>query len=156
MSVEAVFGKTRQILKVDITTGDFVTPREIEYRFRLMFEDRAISIMAYNLETILAEKIEAIIARSTTNTRTRDFYDIFILTTTQTFDVDIFKAALRKTVEKRGTAEQLMDAAETMRMVEGSSIMAGLWQRYQKKYAYAADITWGMAIDAAKALIAKA
>ncbi len=83
VSIEAVLDKTKQVLKVDITTGDFVTPREVEYKFRLMFEDRAISIMAYNLETVLAEKFETVITRGLTNTRMRDFYDIYILTSTQ-------------------------------------------------------------------------
>lgn len=88
VSIVAVFDKTRQTLKVDITTGDFVTPKEIEYSFKLMLEDRAISILAYNLETILAEKFETVVTRSVTNTRMRDFYDIYILTTTQPVDTD--------------------------------------------------------------------
>lgn len=155
VSIAAVFDKTRQTLKVDITTGDFVTPREIEYRFKLMFEDRTISIMAYNLETILAEKFETAITRGVTNTRMRDFYDIYILTTTQPFDTDTFKLALNKTVNKRGTNEQMSDISGTIQMIEESSIMIDLWQRYQKKYTYAADITWEMAIVAVKALTGK-
>jgi Domain of unknown function (DUF1814). len=83
VSIEAVLDKTKQTIKVDITTGDFVTPREIEYNFQLLFENRSISILAYNLETVLAEKFESIIARGLTNTRMRDFYDIYILTSTQ-------------------------------------------------------------------------
>lgn len=96
VSIEALFDKTRQTLKVDITTGDFVTPREIEYSFKLLFEDRAISIMAYNLETVLAEKFETVITRGITNTRMRDFYDIYILTTTQSFENSVFSQALKK------------------------------------------------------------
>ena len=80
VSIAAVLDKTRQMLKVDITIGDFVTPREIEYSFKLMFEDRTISILAYNLETVLAEKFETVVTRGVTNTRMRDFYDIYILT----------------------------------------------------------------------------
>ena len=74
-----------------------------------MFEDRTISILAYNLETILAEKFETIITRGVANTRMRDFYDIYILTTTQKFNNDIFKEALRKTAKNRDTFEQLSD-----------------------------------------------
>jgi len=147
-SIGAVLDKTRQTLKIDITTGDFVTPKEIEYRFKLMFEDRTISIMAYNLETVLAEKFESIITRGVTTTRMRDFYDIYILITTQKFDLDIFKAALRKTVEKRGTIKQMADIENVIKMVADSSVMADLWKRYQKKFTYAADISWGMAINA--------
>ena len=152
VSIGAVLDKTRQTLKVDITTGDFVTPREIEYSFKLMFEDRTISIMAYNLETVLAEKFEAVVTRSVTNTRMRDFYDIYILTTTQPFDGDTFKAALNKTIEKRGTVEQMADTDGAIAIVSESPVMIELWQKYAKKYSYAADVTWEMAMDAVKVL----
>ena len=148
VSIGAILDKTRQTLKVDITTGDFVTPREIEYNFRLMFEDRTISIMAFNLETVLAEKFEAIITRGVTSTRMRDFYDIFILTTTKTYDSEVFKSALKKTVEKRGTSAQMVDMDDIIQNVSKNSVMIDLWQRYQKKYTYAADISWEMAMDA--------
>jgi predicted nucleotidyltransferase component of viral defense system len=156
LSIEAVLDKTRQTLKVDITTGDFVTPREIEYSFKLMFENRIISIMAYNLETVLAEKFETVITRGVTNTRMRDFYDIYILTTTQTVDADTFRAALKKTVEKRGTVRQMVDPMGIIRTVAADAIMTDLWQRYQKKYSYATDVTWEMAIDALTGLAGKA
>ncbi len=146
VSIGTVFDKTRQILKIDITVGDFVTPREIEYNFKLMFEDRTISIMAYNLETVLAEKFETVVTRSVTNTRMRDFYDIYILTATQAFSSDTFRAALQKTVEKRGTSEQMGDMADAIQTVAKSPIILDLWQRYQKKYNYAADVTWEMAV----------
>lgn len=96
-SIEAVLDKTKQTLKVDITAGDFVTPKEVEYSFQLLFEDRAISILAYNLETVLAEKVESIITRGLTNTRMRDFYDIYILTVSQSnnYDLSIFSKAAR-------------------------------------------------------------
>ena len=147
-SIEAFLDKTRQTLKVDITTGDFVTPREIEYSFRLMFEDRVISILAYNLETVLVEKFETIITRGVTTTRMRDFYDVFILTTTQNFDPEIFKAALKKTVEKRGTTEQMSDVESVVKIITDSPVLIDLWQRYQKKFTYAADVSWAMAINA--------
>ena len=151
-SIEAVMDKTRQTFKVDITTGDFVTPREVEYSFRLMFEDRTISVLAYSLETVLSEKFETIITRSVTTSRMRDFYDIYILTYTQHFDSGIFKAALSKTVEKRGTSEQMAGIQGVIQAIADSTIMIELWQRYQKKYNYAAGVSWEMAIDALKKL----
>ncbi|MDR1530590.1 MAG: nucleotidyl transferase AbiEii/AbiGii toxin family protein [Clostridiales bacterium] len=154
VSIGAVLDKTRQTLKVDITTGDFVTPREIEYSFKLMFEDRTISIMAYNLETVLAEKFETVVTRGVANTRMRDFYDIYILTTTQQYDADTFKAALGKTIEKRGTSEQMADTDDAIAMAAESPVMIDLWQKYAKKYSYAADVTWEMAIGSVKALAA--
>jgi predicted nucleotidyltransferase component of viral defense system len=153
LSISAVLDKTKQTLKIDITTGDLVTPREIEYNFKLMFEDRTINIMAYNLETVLAEKFETVISRSVTNTRMRDFYDIYILTTTQRFSLDTFRSALQKTVEKRDTSEQMGDMADVLQTVADSPIMIDLWQRYQKKYSYAADVTWEMAVGAVKGLM---
>jgi len=86
-------------LKIDFSTGDVITPREVSYSFRLLFEDRTISILAYNLETVLAEKIETVLARGTANTRMRDFYDIFVLTTAQAHNIDnvTLKDALEKT-----------------------------------------------------------
>jgi predicted nucleotidyltransferase component of viral defense system len=89
VSFEARLDNTRQTLKVDITTGDTITPSKIEYQFNLMFEDRAISIFSYNLETVLAEKIESILVRGTTNTRMRDFYDVYILTTMLSDNIDL-------------------------------------------------------------------
>lgn len=147
VSIEAALDKTRQTIKVDITTGDSVTPREIEYDFQLMFEERSISILAYNLETVLAEKFETIVTRGMTNTRMRDFYDIYILSSTQSIDADIFRAALKKTTEKRRTSESISDAAAITERIFGSPIMIDLWGRYRKKYIYAADVTWEMAID---------
>ena len=156
ISIEAVLDKTRQTIKVDITTGDFVTPREVEYNFKLMFEDRTISIMAYNLETVLAEKFETVITRGVTNTRMRDFYDIYILTVTQSLDADTFRAALEKTVEKRHTVAQMVDSESVIRTIAVSGIMMDLWKRYQKKYSYAADVTWEIAMDALKGLTDRA
>jgi len=129
VSIEAVLDKTRQMLKMDITTGDFVTPMEIEYSFKLMLADRTISIMAYNLETVLAEKFETVITRGVANTRMRDFYDIYILTTTQVIDDAIFRKALKKTVEKRNTVRHMATMEEVVQTVTTSTVMASLWQR---------------------------
>ncbi|WP_010259694.1 nucleotidyl transferase AbiEii/AbiGii toxin family protein [Treponema primitia] len=152
VSIKAIFDKTRQTLKVDITTGDYITPKEIEYQYKLMFEDRTINIMTYNLESILAEKFETIITRGITNTRMRDFYDVYILTTTRTFNKAIFRTALNKTVETRGTKKQMSEINEVIKMITESSVMISLWQKYRKKYLYAADVTWEMTIIAVKNL----
>jgi predicted nucleotidyltransferase component of viral defense system len=155
VSIEALFDKTRQALKVDITTGDFITPKEIEYNFRLMFEERTISIMAYNLETVLAEKFETIITRGLTNTRMRDFYDVYILTATRSQDIDlqVFPNALKSTAEKRNTSEQMADASNVISIIAKSAVMIDLWKRYQTKYSYAEDVSWEMVIDALTTLV---
>jgi len=112
--------------------------------------------MAYNLETVLAEKFETIMTRGVTNTRMRDFYDVYVLTNTQSFDVTIFKTALDKTAEKRGTTEQMSAGImNTIDFIMANETMVDLWQKYQKRYFYAADITWAMVINAVKALAEK-
>ena len=152
VSVEAVFDKTRQTLKIDITTGDFVTPKEIRYSFKLLFENRTIDIWAYNIETVLAEKFETAITRGITNSRMRDFYDIYILTTMQNIhiDVDIFRAALKKTVEKRHTEQQMSDITGVVNNIYNDAVMIGLWERYRQKYSYAENITWEMTVNAVR------
>jgi predicted nucleotidyltransferase component of viral defense system len=152
VSIEAILDKTRQTLKIDITTGDPITPSEVKYNFRLMFEDRSIGLLAYNLETVLAEKLEAIVSRGITNTRMRDFYDIYVLTSAQTYDADIFRAALERTAEKRGTTAQASDAKAIVKVVASDPVMRDLWKRYQKKFDYASDIDWDVAIHAVKKL----
>ncbi len=95
MSIEAKLDRTKQTMKMDITTGDVITPREIEYSFKLLLEDRSISILAYNLETVLAEKLETILTRGTVTTRMRDYYDLYILTTLWGKDIqwELFRSA---------------------------------------------------------------
>jgi predicted nucleotidyltransferase component of viral defense system len=154
VSFEARLDSTRQTLKVDITTGDSITPREVEYRFKLMFEDRTISVLAYNLETVLAEKMEGILIRGVTNTRMRDYYDVYILTAMQSenIDRDVFDKALRNTAEKRGSGAVLPKAQEIIRTVELNETIQRLWKQYQKNYSYAADIPWDMVVRAVKSL----
>lgn len=103
VSLEAFFDGIKQMLKVDMTTGDSITPRAIRYRFQLMLERRSIEVMAYNLETVLAEKLETIVSRSVANTRMRDFYDVYILVETQGKNIDyqLLREALLETATNR-------------------------------------------------------
>lgn len=151
VSIETLFDKIRQNLKVDITTGEDITPKEICFSFKLMLEDREIKVMAYNIETVLAEKLETIISRSTTNTRMRDFYDIYILSKLQNNNIvaEILKEAIEATTKRRGTFELLSNASQIIERIDRNIFMQDLWKRYQKKYNYAADIEW---IDVIKEL----
>ena len=152
LSLGTVFDGIRQSLKIDITTGDAITPRAIRYGYKLMLESRSIEVMAYNLETILAEKLETIISRSTANTRMRDFYDIYMLTLTRMDEIDyaLLWNALSATAKKRGTVVQLQQTDQTIFEVIKSKVMQEFWQRYQAQYNYAKDIAWE---DVAKALL---
>jgi len=129
-------------LKIDITTGDKITPREMVYTFNLMFEERTINVLAYTLETILAEKLETIISRGDQNTRPRDFYDVYILNTLQKKNIDnqILREAFAATVKKRGTEHIVTNYKEIIETVLNSSAMKDQWTRYQKEFDYAKDI----------------
>ena len=121
-------------LKLDITTGDKITPKEIEYQFKLLLEDRNISVLAYNLETIMAEKLEKVITRGDQNTRPRDYYDIYILTKLQYSNIepDSLKAAFKATADKRGSAVVVKDYRKIMNTVRNSEVMQRQWKNYQK------------------------
>lgn len=129
-------------LKLDITTGDKITPKEIEYSFKLLLEDRSISVLAYNLETILAEKLETVISRSDQNTRPRDYYDIYVLMKLQSHNIHLpsLKDALAATCNKRGSSEVVKRYIQIMERVKNSSTMQELWSKYQQQFDYASDI----------------
>lgn len=156
ISMETEFDGVITPLKIDISTGDAITPREVRYSFKLMLEDRSIEIWAYNLETVLAEKLETIITRTTTNTRMRDFYDIYILEQLHgnTLNPQILHDALWATSHKRGTERHLAEAAEVFEEVENSSVMQKLWESYRRKFSYAADLEWSIIMGAVRSLYA--
>lgn len=120
VSMTTTFDGVVTPLKIDISTGDAITPREVRYSFKLMLEDRSIDIWAYNLETVLAEKLETIITRTTTNTRMRDFYDIYILDQLHgnTLNRQTLYDALLATAKKRGTERHLAEAVDVLNEVE--------------------------------------
>jgi predicted nucleotidyltransferase component of viral defense system len=142
-------------LKLDITTGDKITSREIEYEYKLMLEDRSIRVLAYNLPTILAEKLETVITRGDQNTRPRDYYDIVILTKLQSGNVDLatLKDALRATTEKRGSIEVIKNYREIMQVVRTSPVMKRQWGDYRKDFDYAAGINFEETCDAVIAIM---
>ena len=154
VSMETEFDGVRTPLKIDISTGDVITPREIQYSFKLMLEERFIDVWAYNLETVLAEKLETVISRNITNTRMRDFYDIHILLKLygNTLDAKVLRDALQATAKKRGTERYLSDVAVIFNEVQNGPNMQKLWNAYQKKFSYAEDISWDAVMGAVKEL----
>lgn len=137
-------------MKLDITTGDKITPREIEYRFKLLLEDREISVLAYNLETVLAEKLETIVSRGDQNTRPRDYYDVYILSKLQYKNIktEYLKAALKATSKKRGSSDILKNYKNIIDVVRSSDAMIKQWKTYQKDFEYATDISFSEVCDA--------
>ena len=131
-------------LAVDVTTGDRITPREVAYSFNLMFDERSISVMAYNLETILAEKLETVLSRNIANTRPRDFYDIHILYALRGFecDIDVLRQALRETTEKRGSGAVLTEYKTIVKSIQNNPQLLGFWDKYRNEFEYAKDINF--------------
>jgi predicted nucleotidyltransferase component of viral defense system len=137
-------------LKLDITSGDQITPREIGYEFKLMLEDRSIRVLAYNLETVLAEKLETIISRSDQNTRSRDFYDVYILQKLQShnIDIEILREAIEATSEKRNSLQIIKNYKDIIEIIRASDVMKQRWKSYQKDFDYAQDIDYEDVCDA--------
>ena len=131
-------------LKIDITTGDVITPRAVRYTFHSSFDDKAIEVWAYNVETILAEKVETILRRSVLNTRPRDFYDVYLLSRTQDaiIDHETFQGALKATSEKRMSLPQLEKWNTILEAILNDATMRQRWERYARDNFYARQITF--------------
>ena len=154
ISLSAKVENTNIPLKVDITTGDVITPREVQYRFALMLENRSIDILAYNLETVLAEKMETIISRGILNTRMRDFYDLHILRVLQSDNIDrsLLAEAFKATSAKRGLVFTYENILSELDKVLINPEVKRLWGNYRKKFSYAADLEWDEVIVSLKNL----
>lgn len=153
ISLNAFLDATRIPLKIDISTGDAITPAAVDYQYKLMFEERYITLWAYNLETVLAEKIETVLSRSVLNTRLRDFYDLYVLQDTGLeIDKATLAAALTATARKRGSEQALALYERTLDEIRISPLMREQWERYQGKNNYAAGIVWDDVISDIRAL----
>lgn len=140
-------------LSVDVSTGDVITPNAIQYQFSEMFDDATYELWAYNIETVLAEKTETILRRGVFNTRPRDFYDVYILATTQRFDRTIFFAALKATAVHRGTFEQIADVQGILYNIETSNELKSMWEKYANQFVYAKQIKYSQIVDVLRLLM---
>lgn len=136
-------------LKIDITTGDAITPREIDFTYQLMFQEHEISIWAYPIETILAEKYETIIRRSVLNTRIRDYYDLHVLYRLKSAQINIqtMRQAITMTAVKRKSLDLLLQYEQVIQSISIDPQLERLWKVYQKEYVYAAEISFADLID---------
>jgi predicted nucleotidyltransferase component of viral defense system len=155
VTMNANVGRLITPLKIDISTGDVITPRAIEFNYDLLLEDRSISLWSYNLETILAEKLQTVLARGILNTRMRDFYDIRMLLDTYEDKVNkvVLKDAFAATCNKRGTDHLQEQAEEIIKIIEADEQLQVLWRAYQKKYSYAAEIDYASVISGVRKLM---
>jgi predicted nucleotidyltransferase component of viral defense system len=140
--LEATYQPMVVPLRIDITTGDQITPREIDYEVRMLFEEGSIRILAYNVETVMAEKLETVISRGDQNTRSRDYYDIYILRKLQWHNVkpDSLRLALVATATKRNSLSIMERYGDILQTVSRSEAMNKRWLDYQRSFDYARGI----------------
>lgn len=155
VSLEAKFFTIKVNMKIDITTGDIIIPREVDYSFKLMFEERSIPIKAYNLNTILAEKIESILARNISNTRARDYYDVYMLTSFRKDEINIvdLRSAIIEKSKERNTLIYLDKKEKYIADIEESKDLQLIWDSYTKKYPYAQGIKFDDIIKKLKEIL---
>ncbi len=152
VSLQADYDTIITPMQIDITTGDPITPREIFYSFKMIFDGGIIEVWAYNIETVLAEKYETILRRGELSTRPRDFYDIYILVKTQDFNKELFTDAVKKTSTKRGTTHIFKELEKRIISIKKSEDLKRHWEKYTKNYSYAEGISYEDVIEALKTL----
>lgn len=144
-NILATFDNLKVNLSIDIATGDTITPREIEYNYKMLFEDRELKIMTYNIESIIAEKFQTVISRGVLNSRMKDYYDLYYLVTYKEFSKENLKQAITKTFDKRETS--LNDIESSLFMIRESNFTRDLWKSYSKKHKYTENIKFDEIID---------
>ncbi len=142
--LEARLDSLRQPVKIDISTGDIITPSAVSYSYKLMMEERIIPIYTYNIETLLAEKLETIIARGTANTRMRDFYDIYLISEYQKYNINMkdLKEAFTATSKKRGSFGLVDGLNSLINDIENSTYLIEMWNIYKKKNYFVGELDW--------------
>ncbi|MDD6716779.1 MAG: nucleotidyl transferase AbiEii/AbiGii toxin family protein [Firmicutes bacterium] len=141
-------------LSIDVSTGDAMTPHPVSYIFRGIFDDNIqIPLWGYNVETILAEKLETILCRGVFTTRPRDFYDVYILGTTQPVDKKILRDAINATSTHRGSTVQISDIASILKQVKTNLALINQWEKYRRQFPYAADITYNQVLEVIERLL---
>ncbi len=148
-AIQGIYGKMKIPMKIDITTGDEITPSEIQFSYPFLFDNRQVFVKAYALETILAEKYETILRRNVGNTRSRDFYDLHVLYQLYKDNADwtLLKQAVLATARKRESLPSLKDTRQILLALKNSTGLQNLWKRYQIQNLYAKDITYPMLME---------
>ena len=154
LHIDSYYDRIYAPIKIDISTGDVITPGAVEYEYKQILDDEAIKLWSYNLETVLAEKIQTILNRGVINTRMRDFYDIHMLLGVyeDDIDVDVLRDAYRATAEKRQTNTILNSSQRILQDVGDSPEVLTHWEKYRKKYKYAENISFKKVVESSKKL----
>lgn len=149
-NISAMFEHLKVNLSIDIATGDLITPREIEYNYKMLFEDRSLKIKTYNIESIIAEKFQTLISRGVLNSRMKDYYDLYYLITNKEFSEDILKIAINKTFEKRETNIGCVNSV--LNDIKNADFIKEMWTNYSKHYPYANEVKFEDVISAIEKL----
>ena len=155
INVKGTYDKIRTNFFIEITTGDIITPREIKYKYNSIFEDKKINIMAYTIETIIAEKFESIISKNITTTRAKDFYDLYMLTNKYKKDINNknLVKAIMNTFNKRNTKYNIVDFKEIVEILENSNALKRVFADYQSKLEYTKEVTFEDTINSLREII---
>ncbi len=152
--LNAVYDTIVTPLSIDVSTGDVITPSAVQYEFGGIFDDNVrIKLWGYNIETVMAEKVETILSRGIFSTRPRDYYDIYILGTTQKYDKKVFQEALAATAVHRGSTENIADTKAIITLIASSEELQDTWTKYQKKFVYAQDVSYEQIMEVLKRLM---
>ena len=154
VNLKAEFDGLRTNLMIDITTGDVITYKEVQFEYKTLFDNEIVNIMTYNYETIIAEKFEAIVSRNIDNTRMKDYYDLYMFVNLKWNDIDktILRKAIFNTSKKRETLNYIEEADKYIELINEDSKLKSLWKNYQNNYAYAKDISFENTIAAIKVI----
>lgn len=145
-------------LTVDVTTGDAITPEAVTYKYPLLFEERSIRVMAYSVETVLAEKVETVISRGVANTRPRDYYDVYALYNLRSDEISALtlREAILVTTAKRGTSEITRRYGEILEVLQRDVQLEQRWSGYARRYSYAHGISFSETCDAVREVMRRA
>lgn len=148
INVKGTFDKIRTNFFIEITTGDIITPREIEYQYNSIFEDKKINIMAYTVETIIAEKFNSVISRNIISTRAKDFYDVYMLMNENNINNENLIKAIKNTFNNRNTEYNINRFKEIIELLKESNSLKQVYFNYQNKLEYTKKVSFEDTIDA--------
>ena len=154
VNLKAEFDGLKTNLMIDITTGDIITYKEVEFKYSTLFDNEIINIMTYNYETIIAEKFESIISRNIDNTRMKDYYDLYMFVNLKWNDInkDTLRKAIINTSKARETLDYIDNASKYIELISDDERLKALWNSYQNNYEYAKDIEFVDTINAIKVI----
>ena len=129
-------------IDIDISTWDEVIPRELNYKYKSIFEEKEFLIYSYNAETILSEKIETILRRGLYNSRMKDFYDVYMFLQNEKnlINIETFEIAFLNTIKRRDSWNYLKDYENILDDITKYERIHSLWNGYTGKNKYANKI----------------